>query len=309
MDQGIMLGHQDAMAYGNMWHGESGRSDVKSTCGDYPAVVGWNLSRIESGALANEDSITFKNMIKNIVDINKKGGISVLSWNVENPMDDNHDKYIQGLDRLSDFFLELKDEEGNFIPVIFKPFHNYNDSAFWWGANHCTPEQYKKLWQITVDHFRNDRNIHHILYAYSVYAPRSMDTLTVSYPGDKYVDIIGTDIFLDLDTDVDGNAYKRNLDISLSLITDFSNKYNKIPAITNTGLESIKIATYFTNLVYPVISKYKLSYILFDKNSWNMEEHYFIPIPGHPACENFIDFVNKPEILTMKELYACKKTI
>ena len=27
--KGIMLGHQDALAYGSMWYGEKGRSDVK----------------------------------------------------------------------------------------------------------------------------------------------------------------------------------------------------------------------------------------------------------------------------------------
>jgi hypothetical protein len=320
MDKGIMLGHQDAVAYGNMWYGETGRSDVKSACGDYPAVVGWNLDGIESGALSNTDSVSFQSIQQYIEEINTKGGISVVSWSCENPLKEyagslsklpasilsngvNHATYLQGLDRLADFFLALKDENGKQIPVIFRPFPNNNHSSLWWSASHCTPEEYKALWRMTADYLRNRKNVRHLLYAYSVYSPRSINTLTETYPGNEYVDIVGTDIFLDLENDGNGEIYKQDLDLSLSLITGFTNKQNKIPAVTNTGLEGIKIANYFTNLVYPVISKYKLSYILFERNAWNIEEYYFIPAPGHPASDNFVDFVNKPEILTMNDCF------
>lgn len=35
--QGYMFGHQDDPFYGLTWEWERGRSDVKETCGDYPA--------------------------------------------------------------------------------------------------------------------------------------------------------------------------------------------------------------------------------------------------------------------------------
>lgn len=44
---GFMFGHQDATVYGIGWDGDSARSDVKSVCGDYPAVCGWEIGRIE----------------------------------------------------------------------------------------------------------------------------------------------------------------------------------------------------------------------------------------------------------------------
>lgn len=59
LERGTMLGHQDALAYGNNWFLDEGRSDVKSVCGDYPAVFGWDIGDIEKGNLANCDSIPF----------------------------------------------------------------------------------------------------------------------------------------------------------------------------------------------------------------------------------------------------------
>ena len=58
IERGIMLGHQDALAYGNNWFLDEGRSDVKSVCGDYPAVFGWDIGYIEKGNLANCESLS-----------------------------------------------------------------------------------------------------------------------------------------------------------------------------------------------------------------------------------------------------------
>ena len=44
--KGIMLGHHDDTVYGIGWEGEEGRSDVKSVCGDYPAVISLGMPPI-----------------------------------------------------------------------------------------------------------------------------------------------------------------------------------------------------------------------------------------------------------------------
>ena len=48
--KGFMFGHQDDPLYGIGWEGDDGRSDVKSVVGDYPAVMGFDLGRIELGS-------------------------------------------------------------------------------------------------------------------------------------------------------------------------------------------------------------------------------------------------------------------
>ncbi|MDR2805748.1 MAG: glycoside hydrolase family 26 protein [Dysgonamonadaceae bacterium] len=322
MDKGILLGHQDALAYGSTWYGEDERSDVKSACGDFPAVYGWNLGKIESGALFNVDSVFFTDIMKHIIDVNDRKGISVISWYADNPVTgngyavesdgsivasllpngENHGKYLRYLDRFASFFPNLKNKDGEYIPVIVRLFHDYNNVPYWWGSNYCSPEEYKELWKITVDYLRNVKQIHHLLYLYSIYSPKTTDGITESYPGDKYVDLIGADLFLNLEEDPEGNIYRKNLDRSLSAVTGFSKEHKKIPAISCTGLDGIRISNYFTNLVYPAISKYNISYILFWRNAWNDEEHYYIPVPGHPASDNFYEFVNNNKILTLKKI-------
>lgn len=41
--KGVMVGHQDDPVYGTTWKWDKGRSDVKDVCGEYPAVMGFEL--------------------------------------------------------------------------------------------------------------------------------------------------------------------------------------------------------------------------------------------------------------------------
>ena len=51
------------------------------------------------------------------------------------------------------------------IPIIFRPFHEPNGGAFWWGDRHATPEQYKALWRFTVGYPRDRKGLHNIIWA------------------------------------------------------------------------------------------------------------------------------------------------
>lgn len=44
-----MFGHQDDPFYGIGWEYEDGRSDVRETCGDWPAVMGFDLGGFSFG--------------------------------------------------------------------------------------------------------------------------------------------------------------------------------------------------------------------------------------------------------------------
>lgn len=322
MENGIMLGHQDDLAYGNKWYGEPGRSDVKAVCGDYPAVFGWNIGNLETDSVYNSDSISFAKLRSYIKLVNKINGVSILTWTAHNPALDSldnqtdkdyvrlifqnksvHEKYIIYLDKVAGFLNSLKDKDGNHIPVIFQPFNEYNISGkYWWSKDKCSSSEYRELWSFTVDYLRNTKNINHILYLYSIQADTKVSSFSDSYPGNNYVDLVGISLNLNQDEDPTGKMYIQTLNKNLANITLFAEKNNKIPALTNTGMEGIKIPDYFSNYLYPIVSQYKLSYIMFGKNAWNDEKHYFIPIPGHPASEDFVSFSKKPRILTCKKI-------
>jgi len=322
MEKGIMLGHQDDLAYGNKWYGVPGRSDVKAVCGDYPAVFGWDLGNIETDSTYNTDSISFSKLRAYIKLVNKIKGISILKWSAHNPAINNigiqsdsysvrmilqnksvREKYVTYLDKIANFFKTLKDNDGNYIPIVFQPFNEYNTPGkYWWSADQCTLTDYKKIWAFTVDYLRNSKNVHHVLYLYSVQADTTVNSFSNYYPGNEYVDLVGVSLNLNQDIDPTGKMYVQTLNTNLAIITQFAEKNNKIAALTNTGLEGIKLPDYFSNYLYPIVSQYKLSYVMFGKNTWNNENHYFIPIPGHPASEDFNLFSKNPRILTCKKI-------
>lgn len=323
LEKGIMLGHQDDLAYGNKWYKEAGRSDVKSVCGDYPAIFGWNVGSIEIGSTMNDDSISFPDIRAYISDVKKMGGISTLNWNVYNPVTgkSSYDcsesdvvssvlkdgptkkKYLEYLDKLADYLNTFKDENGRLIPVIFQPFQDYNvPGKFWWNIQQCSSDDFRTLWITTVNYLRDKKNIHHVLYSFSFFADTETKMLEQYYPGNNYVDLIGVNLQLLQESDPTGEVYMQTLNKNLSAIVQFAEKNQKIAALTNTGMEGIKIPNYFSRYVYPVISQYKLSYVMFGRNSWNDENKYFIPVPGHPASDDFNIFAKSPKILTCSKI-------
>lgn len=322
LDKGIMLGHKNDLAYGYDWFQEEGRSDVKSVCGDYPAVYGWELGGIENGSPLNSDSISFASLRSYVSRVNRQGGISLFTWRAGNPVTGGeasdcgrHDAvkqivendsvqkvFLASLDKVADFFASLKDEAGEPIAVIFQPFHAHSaDRPLWWNTTLCQPGDYKRLWALTVEYLRNKKQVHNLLYAYSVYSNPD-ENLAAYYPGNRYVDLIGVNSLLLQAEGYDEHKFIQSLNRNLAVATQFALKNKKIPAITCTGMEGIKVSTFFSQSLYPVISQYKLSFVLFDENAWNEEKHYFIPVPGHPASEDFVRFVEYPDILTCNDI-------
>ena len=318
LEAGIMLGHKDALAYGSMWYNQPGRSDVKSVCGNYPAVVDWDLGGIESGSELNVDSIPFFRIRQYVEQVYRRNGVTILSWNpslsfllrkdslqnVDRSVlsgNESRVEYEQYLDRVAVFLETLKNSDGRHIPVIVHLFHSPNLASMDWGMGHCSPEDYVRLWHMTVDYLRNKKNIHHVLYAYSMYGIVSEEEISQYYPGDKYVDIVGLNLYQDFESDESGSLYKQRLNMGLSAMNRFAEANKKLPALTDTGSKGVKISNFFSSILDPVISKYKISYVVFGPNMWNEEESYYIPIPGHPASEDFSKFAHSPHIITCEK--------
>nr|AIA99594.1 hypothetical protein [uncultured bacterium contig00008(2014)] len=319
LDKGIMVGHQDDLAYGHSWYKEDGRSDVKDVTGDYPAIIGWELGYLEIGKEINLDSVYFSDMKRYIKETYERGGITTASWHGDNivtgenawdckqdsvvrtilPNGSNHAKYLTWLDRVADFFLDLKDKDGTLIPVVFRMYHEHTGNWFWWGSEQCTPEEYKQLWIMTVEYLRDKKNVHNLLYAYSPSETRDEAHFLERYPGDEYVDIVGYDCYVPGKDSVAVASYKAAMDRNLKIVTDYAAKSGKIPVIGETGMESIPDSTYFTQAVYPVISQYKIAWVLFWRNAWESDKpnHFYAPYAGHSSANDFKEFVSKPDIL------------
>lgn len=325
MDKGIMLGHQDDLAYGHDWYKEDGRSDVKDIIGDYPAVIGWELGHVEIGAEYNLDSIYFSDIKHYIKETYKRGGISTASWHGDNivtgntawdcgqdsvvktilPSGSNHAEYLLWLDRVADFFLDLKDEKGNYIPLVFRMYHEHTGAWFWWGSEQCTPEEYKQLWIMTVEYLRDKREIHNLLYCYSPSETSDLEEYLERYPGDEYVDMLAFDCYVYGENQQKAiESYKKAMVHNLDIVTQYAQQSNKIPTIGETGMESISDPVYFTQVIYPIISQYKIAWVLFWRNAWESDkpQHFYLPYNGHLSENDFVEFVSKPDILTNKDI-------
>jgi mannan endo-1,4-beta-mannosidase len=213
--KGLMFGHQDALAYGEGWVYEEGRSDVKDVCGDYPAVYGWEIGHLELGDAYSLDSVHFDKIQNWIKIVYERGGVNTISWHLRNPLTggtswdvsskevvnsilpggSKHEVFKGYLDKLATFLLALKTDDGTYIPILFRPFHEHTGSWFWWGKDLCSVEDYKSLWQFTVSYLQNEKNIHHLIYTYSTDRFKTEAEYLERYPGDDIIDILGFDLY------------------------------------------------------------------------------------------------------------------
>jgi mannan endo-1,4-beta-mannosidase len=314
--QKVLVGHQDALAYGMGWKDENFRTDINDVCGDHPAIFGWDLGHI--GDSSNIDNVSFDKMKEWSLKAYEKGGINTYGWhsrhfNTEGsswdttscvadilPNGEKHEAYLVKLNKVADFFADLKNDKGELIPVLFRPFHEMNGGWFWWGAKSCTTNEYKALWKFTVDYLRNERKLHNIIYIYSTDFFSTKEEYLAYYPGDAYVDILGYDDYKGLNE----KANTHNSIKVLEILADLASEKNKLYTISETGIETIPNEIWFTDVVLPMIKTNSktagISYILFWRNG--RPDHFYVPYPGHNSVPNFIDFVNDDMTLFLSEI-------
>jgi mannan endo-1,4-beta-mannosidase len=141
--------------------------------------------------------------------------------------------FIEQLDQFAQFANSLRDSSGNLIPFVFRPFHEQNGSWFWWGADHCTPEEYRDLYRLTIDHLRSTRNLHQLLIAWSP-SERGGDTTSSyyrGYPGDTSIDIFGLDAYQGFDFPDTVERTGRQI----RWLTEQARAHGKLSALTEVG--------------------------------------------------------------------------
>lgn len=319
-EKGFMFGHQDDPMYGIGWNGDADRSDVKSVAGDYPAVMGLDLSKIEIVKTDNIDGVPFNRIGEEIIKQYNRGGIITISWHMNNPLTDGdswdvktpgvvkavindpkiHNKFMGWLKKGSQFLKTLKAADGTKIPIIFRPWHEHTGSWFWWGQNNCTKEEYVQLWKITRKYFEKE-GLNNLLWAYSPDFQGKNESYKERYPGDEYVDVLGFDTYHFLP----GNGTERYVNVmnaSLTQLTTLGKEKNKPIAVTETGLESLPIADWWTNILYPILEKYPVSYVLVWRNAHDKANHFYAPYPGQKSAEDFVKFYNLPKTLFCKDI-------
>ena len=290
LNKGIMFGHQDDLAYGVGWKYEPGRSDIKDVTGDYPAVYGFELGRLELDHPVNLDSVPFEKMRGFIQDAYKRGGVITLSWHLNNPLTgktawdaapgtvasilpggEKNSFYKTWLDKVAVFIQSLKGSKGEAIPIIFRPFHELNGDWFWWGKAHCTPDQLKQLWHFTVQYLRDTKGLHNLLYAYNTDRFHTEAEYLERYPGNAWTDLIGFDIYQRDTTTMGNQQFVKDADQMLTMLENIAAAHHKIPALTEFGCNGIPDSTWWTHVFQKAIAPHHISYVLGWRNAGAME--------------------------------------
>ena len=310
------IGQQDA--FNSFYQDTGGESDIKKNTGFDPALLGSDFMFITDKSNNNQANNWFYQQEQKIIADTKaayaKGIINTFSWHLREPNKEesfytadmtseqkatafrsilpggvNNEWYKKKLNKVASVVSNLKGSKGELIPIIFRPFHEFDGSWFWWGADFCTPDEYKKAYQFTVDYLKNTKGVHNILYAFSPDNSYTTETNYLSrYPGDKYVDIIGMDNYGDFNNQGQTGSDKANA--KLKILSDYAKAKVKIAALTETGYRVTSstpvITDWFSTLLYSALTKneIQISYVMF----WNNNtDGYYVP---NGSVSNAADF-------------------
>jgi mannan endo-1,4-beta-mannosidase len=184
--------------------------------GKYPAVWGtdfiWNGTQDNGPAIVNE-----------AINKNKEGYIITLMWHEGRPVDNApygwkesvqakltdaqwkevttpgtalHKRWLAQVDVIAGYLQQLQDAH---VPVLWRPYHEMNGVWFWWG-NKKGKDGIAKLWTMMYDRFTNHFKLNNLLWVWGANGVRDIPgdeaySYKDYYPGSKYVDVLGADVY------------------------------------------------------------------------------------------------------------------
>ncbi|MDR3220093.1 MAG: hypothetical protein LBU22_14170 [Dysgonamonadaceae bacterium] len=320
----VLFGQQDASSMGHIWADpNNNRSDLKDITGSFPAIVGADFSGLSSTNAEAVESAK-SSLLQITTSTYRRGGITTICWHMSNPADGGsynyrpegiepvremikggkyNKQYTQWLDNVADFAGKAKGLRGELIPILFRPFHEFDGGWFWWGDTHCTPEEFINLWQYTVSYLRDTKGVHNFIYVFSPDCRfDTKEKYLERYPGDGFVDVVGFDDYWDFRPDGEN---KPELALKKSrIVTEVAKEHGKIAAMTETGLETVSNPEWYSKVLLPILKDkdVQFAYAVIWRNSNYSPNHYYAPFPGHPGEADFLQFYNDNSIVFEDDL-------
>jgi len=324
-DKYTIFGQQDALAYGVGWRYIAGQSDVKLVVDDNPGVYGWDIGGIELGDKKNLDSVPFNLMKEYIIGGYERGAAVTISWHARNPLTGGnswdtthgtvrsilpggtkHDLYKTWLDKVAGFMNDLKDKNGESIPILFRPFHEMTGNWFWWCKNASTPDEFKAVWRFTVNYLRTEKKLHQLIYVYNTADFKNEAEFLACYAGDDVADVLSFDLYQHGVEEASRTYFVNNLSRQLDLLCKIAATKNKMATLAETGLEAIPDPTWWTGTLWPAIKDYPISYVLVWRNHGFMKQenkmHYYGVYPGQASEADFKKWYSFPQVLFEKKI-------
>ena len=319
-----IFGHQDALAYGVGWKGIPGKSDVATVVGEHPGMMGWDIGHLELDAAKNLDDVPFDSMKQYIRQGHAAGSVITISWHLRNPLTggsawdtthgtvasilpggSKHAVFNSWLDKVAVFMQDLKDDNGRYIPVLFRPFHEVTGNWFWWCKNNATAADIQQLWRYTVQYLREQKKLHHLLYVYNTAEFADAQAFLQYYPGDDVVDVMSFDQYQH-EPVAQKQQFIQSMQQRVQVLCATAQSHKKIAALAETGMEAVPDPQWWTTVLLPIVERYPLSYVLVWRNHGYMAStgkmHYYGPYAGQVSAADFLRFYQHPVMLFQQKL-------
>jgi mannan endo-1,4-beta-mannosidase len=132
-----------------------------------------------------------------------------------------NERWKSQVDVVAWFLKQLKYAQ---VPVLWRPYHEMNGGWFWWGHKKGD-DGYKKLYQMMYDRLVNFHGLNNLIWVYNCNEVKpGVDSYETYYPGDRFVDILATDVYSENYNDAN---YKE--------MTALSDKTGKLMALGEVG--------------------------------------------------------------------------
>ncbi len=178
---------------------------IYNNTGKYPAIRGLDFM--------NDD---FYGVVTRAKAWANRGGIVTICWHCSKDFDESYDAckadeltpveweavltkgtpeneaFLAAMDKAGNALKQLQNEG---IPVLWRPFHEFDGGWFWWGKGGS--ENFRRLWIMMYEHFTYDLGLNNLIWVLG-YSHNGMDygaNLADWYPGDRYCDIVGADSY------------------------------------------------------------------------------------------------------------------
>ncbi|MBI3882564.1 MAG: hypothetical protein HY301_21190 [Verrucomicrobia bacterium] len=362
LDQ-FLFGQEDANVYGIQTNNarwltdndtNTNRSDVKSVTGSHPAVFAFSPLEVVGVGPSPQTWLGTNEWRNRVRDAHRWGGVITIYYPPEQVFYTNgwvaptlasvqtngihYAALTNGIHNFASLLDGLLDDNGDPIPFVLRPWHEYTGGWFWWSpANNATDQQqYINLFRKTVDILRA-RGHHSCLTALSPAGHRlGVDRdFFFAYPGDGYVDVYCVDEyfcaprdFVDQGGGYPTNAKTFNLDSQFwqavtvtadAVLSKETNGIIKLMGIAefgppdgiwgNTNLTAQTSENFFNGLFLPglvanvpLAKRQLIGYAATWRNAGTT--HGWTPNTAHPAAPDLVDFYNDGRAIFLNELGA-----
>lgn len=209
-------------------NGTASIESIRKACGKEPAIAAFDLSGWNSPPWGESYNSVVARTLQQVKAWHGKGGLVTLQLHWVHPSNPDgsawlsqhgkkkpsapfafadalkpgtkaHGELMRDLKGHADALQQLAEAR---IPVLWRPLHEIEGGWFWW-TDPQQPENTAALWRFMFDYFTKERGLHNLIWVYSAAlrcgkGPESFEAIAQRkrfYPGDRYVDIAGIDIY------------------------------------------------------------------------------------------------------------------